>query len=121
MNLLTLFIYTIAMYGIANTVIYAHGPFHIFDKLHEILPKIHPQLEEMMSCFICSGWWYGFLFSALNLFIFTSVAFTPMNIIGLPISSWYITLFLDGAYTSGSIWLVNTIQDTLERYGNNGQ
>lgn len=114
MEWIILLVYSLICYGIANTVIFAHGPFHCFDKMHEIAEKIHPQLEEMLSCFICSGWWLGFLMSVVNLLLFPTVTFTPMSIIGLPISYWYITVFLDGAFVSGSNWLINTIQNYLE-------
>ena len=121
MNWIVLFIYMIVCYGIANTIIFAHGPFHVFDKMHKIAERIHPQLEEMLSCFICSGWWLGFFFSALNLLVFPMVALTPMMMVGLPIQYWYITVFLDGAFVSGSNWLINIIENYLETNSpNNG-
>lgn len=118
MDLLTLFVYMVVCYGISNTIIFAHGPFHCFDKMHEIANKIHPQLEEMLSCFICSGWWCGFIMSAINLLFFPSVAFTPMMMVGLPVQYWYVTVFFDGAFVSGSNWLINTIQNYLETNSN---
>lgn len=114
MSWISLFIYMIVCYGIANTIIFAHGPFHCFDKMHEIALKIHPQLEEMLSCFICSGWWLGFLMSALNLLFLPTLALTPMMMLALPIKYWYVTVFLDGAFVSGSNWLINIIEDYLE-------
>ncbi len=108
----------IVCYAIANTIIYAHGPFHCFDKMHKIANMIHPQLEEMLSCFICSGWWLGFFMSALNILFVSDIKITPMNMIGLPIEYWYVTVFFDGAFVSGSNWLINTVQDALERSGN---
>lgn len=117
---LILLIYTVMCYGLANTLIYARGPFHIFDAMHKIANKIHPQLEEMLSCFICLDWWIGFLFGALDIFVFTSIAFTPMGLIGLPLEYWYVSVFLDGAFTSGAVWLINTVQDALERSNGNG-
>jgi hypothetical protein len=105
-------------YGIANTIIYSHGPFHCFDAMHRIAKAIHPQLDEMLSCFICSGWWLGFFMSGLNILFVPEIRITPMNMIGLPIEYWYVTVFLDGAFVSGSNWLINTIQDALERSGN---
>lgn len=115
MSWLILFIYIIICYGIANTIIYANGPFHCFVKMHEIAEKIHPQLNEMLSCFICSGWWLGFFMSALNMALFPMVALTPMAMVSLPLEYWYITVFLDGAFVSSTNWLINTIQDALER------
>lgn len=114
MQWLILFIYVIICYGIANTIIYAHGPFHCFDKMHEIAKKIHPQLDEMLSCFICSGWWLGFGMSVLNLLLFPTILLTPMLFINLPLEYWYITVFLDGAFVSSSNWLINTIQNYFE-------
>ena len=118
--MLILLIYIIICYGIANTIIYANGPFHCFVKMHEVAAKIHPHLEEMLSCFICSGWWLGFFMSLLNLFVFTSIAFTPLTMIGLPMEYWYISVFFDGAFVSGSNWLINTVQEALERSNSNG-
>jgi hypothetical protein len=111
----------VVCYGIANTIIFANGPFHVFEKMHRIAEKIHPQLEEMLSCFICSGWWLGFLFSALNLLVFPMIALTPMMMVGLPIQYWYVTVFLDGAFVSGSNWLINIIENYFETNSpNNG-
>ena len=117
---LIIFIYLVACYGIANTIIYARGPFHIFDALHEMAKKIHPQLEEMLSCFICLDWWIGFAFSLLDTFVLTGIAFTPMALLGLPLEYWYVSMFLDGAFTSGAVWLINTVQDALERSNSDG-
>lgn len=117
MNWLILFIYMIVCYGVANTIIYAHGPFHCFDKMHKIANRIHPQLEEMLSCFICSGWWGGFIMSSLNLLFVPDLKITPMCMVGLPLEYWYVTVFFDGAFVSGSNWLINTVQDALERSG----
>lgn len=114
MQWLILFIYVIICYGIANTIIYAHGPFHCFDKMHKIAKKIHPQLDEMLSCFICSGWWLGFGMSAFNLLVIPTISFTPMAMVYLPLKYWYITVFLDGAFVSSSNWLINTIQNYFE-------
>ena len=115
MSWIVLFIYMIVCYGIANTIIYANGPFHCFAKMHEIAQKIHPQLNEMLSCFICSGWWLGFMFSAMNLLLFPYLAVTPMMMLALPMKYWFITVFLDGAFVSSTNWLINTVQDALER------
>ena len=114
MQWLILFIYVIICYGIANTIIYAHGPFHCFDKMHEIAKKIHPQLDEMLSCFICSWLWLGFGMSVFNLLVIPTISFTPMAMVYLPLEYWYITVFLDGAFVSSSNWLINTIQNYFE-------
>ena len=113
-----LFIYGIICYGLANTLIYAHGPFHVFDAMHNIAKKIHPQLEELLSCFICLSWWIGMMFSLMNIFLFPLWNFTPMNMLmscQMVSQYWYVAMFLDGAFTSGLVWLINTIQDYYEK------
>ena len=115
MQFLILFVYLFVSYGIANTIIYGHGPFHCFDKMHVLFEKIHPQLNEMFSCFICLPWWIGFFFSSLTLLFIPSLLFTPMSFVGLPIEYWYVTVFLDGAFTSGAIWFLNNVEEALER------
>ena len=121
MSFQIMIIYMIICYGIANTIIYAHGPFHCFDKMHEIAYKIHPQIEEMLSCFICSGWWIGFFFSMLNIIFVPSIALTPMMMIHLPMKYWYATIFLDGAFVSSSNWLINTLQNYFETNSKNDE
>lgn len=115
-NGINIFIYMMVCYGIANTIIYSSGPFHFIDGLHKLAKKIHPQLEEMLSCFICSGWWIGFIFSVLNIWCVPELRITPMNMIGLPSDLWYATIFLDGAFVSASNWLINIIEDRIERH-----
>lgn len=115
---ITLLIYVIVCYGVANTVIFARGPFHVFEKMHSYFTEHHPMLEELSSCFICSGWWYGLVFSAINMTFFPGTPVTPMAIIGIPSELWYVTLFCDGAFTSGALWLTHTCQGALEALHN---
>ena len=120
MTFVGLLIYILVSYGIANTIIYAHGPFHMFDKMHSLFEKIHPQLNEMFSCFICLPWWIGFTFSALNMLFVPSLALTPMMMLGVPLDYWYAIAFLDGAFTSGTVWIVNNIEEAFERSNQSG-
>ena len=48
MDWIVLFIYMIICYGIANTIIYANGPFHCFVKMHEIAKKY---IHNWMKCY----------------------------------------------------------------------
>ena len=110
-------IYCILAYGLANTIIYANGPFHMFVHMHRIANRIHPQLEEMLSCFICLPYWIGFLFSALDVLLVDGVSFTPMNRVFDGAIPWYVIVFLDGIFTSGAVWLINTLQTKWETEG----
>lgn len=108
-------------YGIANTIIYGNGPFHIFANMHRILGQYCPQLNELLSCFICLPWWLGFTFSFCDLFLAPNIAVTPFNVLLGGNAPWWVIMFLDGAFTSGGVWLINTIQDRIEKGFNNGE
>ena len=111
--MIALVVYMFCAYGIANTVIYANGPFHVFAKMHQWAGRNCPQLEEMLSCFICLPWWIGFFFSGLNE-LFFNCPITPTRIVSSDVA-WYYAVFMDGAFTSASCWLINTIQDWFEQ------
>ena len=115
--MLNLMIYFILAYGISNIIIFASGPFHIFLKMHSFFKKHMPMMEEMTSCFICLPTWVGFFLSAMNMLLFPAIQFTPMMMIGLPVEYWYVAVFFDGLITSGGCWLINTVQEALERSG----
>lgn len=112
---MTLIIFALAVYGIANTIIFANGPFHIFRKMHVYLADKHPMLDEMTTCFICLPWWIGMTISTANLILFPYCDTTPMmNLIGEG-GAWYAVIFLDGAIASACSWLIHTMQEALER------
>ena len=116
---LTILIYSLICYGICNTIIFSHGPFHCFDKMHEFFSKHIPMLEEMTSCFICLPWWCGFVLSALNLLFIPLTPLTPMNILLADKTLWYVIIFFDGAFTTAVCWLINTVQECIERTNSN--
>ena len=118
MQITILITYFLLAYGICNIIIFANGPFHIFSKMHDFLKTKYPILEEMMSCFICLPTWCGFFLSAVNIILFASIPFTPMNSIILNKELWYIIIFFDGLLTSGGCWLLHTLQEMMERIGN---
>jgi hypothetical protein len=46
------------------------------------------------------------------------IPFTPFNIIFDTPYLWPIIIVLDASITSGSVWLLHTIQEALERWNN---
>ena len=111
--MMELLIYTLCVYGIANTIIYANGPFHVFERMHRYAGKHYPIMEEMLSCFICLPWWIGFAVSGMNE-IFLNECVTPSRMISEGMA-WYVAVFADGAYSSAACWLINTVQDWFEK------
>ena len=119
-NLLVLFIFCITAYGISNHFVYAHGPFHIYDRLRNLATKIHSNLGELFSCMICFPTWVGMLATIANVFIVPTVKMTPFMILLYGNIPWWIIMILDGFFTSGAVWLINTLQEALERSNQNG-
>ena len=108
-----IFTYCLVCYGFCNIVIYGKGPFHVFIWMHDFLEKIHPQLNEVVSCFMCLGFWVGAVLSVLNHFLM-DVPVTPCGIFLYAHVNWIIIAFLDGLFTSGACWLINTVQEYFE-------
>ncbi len=119
MEIIVIFIFSFAVYGISNTIVFANGPFHIFRKMHEYLEKSYPMLNEGLSCMICSPWWIGMFLSAINILFFPQFAITPMNYAILNKFLFPFIIFIDGAIGSGINWLIHTVQEALERSNNN--
>ena len=56
-----------------------------------------------------------FKFMQLLNILFISTPLTPMMILYNTVLPWYIIIFGDLCITSGSVWLINTVQEALER------
>lgn len=110
-----IFIFSIVAYGISNHFVYAHGPMHLYDKIRDIAAKIHPNLGELFQCMICFPTWVGFILSAANSWLLPTLELTPMMLVLGSFAPWWIIMILDGFFASGIVWLINTVQEALER------
>ena len=110
---LIIFLYAIMTYGICNIVVYGSGPFRIFEHIRNISDNIYEHFGQMFSCMMCLPTNLGILLSVLNWFLIP-VAFTPFNILFAGTSLWWVAMICDGAFTSGIVWLINTIQEYFE-------
>lgn len=120
-NWALLFIFSITAYAVSNHFVYAHGPFHIYDKIRDVATKIHSNLGELFSCMICFPTWVGMFASLGNMFFLPSVALTPFMILLYGAAPWWMIMILDGFFTSGIVWLINTLQEALERSSQYGE
>lgn len=116
MDWFIIIVYLITCFGISTILIDAVGPWHIFDKWHTWMHSHTPMLDELFSCYICFPTWLGLFFSALNILLLPSLAITPFNILMGGIAPWWLIIPLDGAFTSGAIWFMHTIQSAIEKY-----
>ena len=112
MEWLIVFVFILLNYGLSNMIVYAAGPFHIFEKFRNLMGRIHIQFAELFSCMICYPTWNAIMLSALALII--GIHFTPFTIIfggSYPI----LTVLLDGGFGSGTTWLIHNIEEWFER------
>jgi len=119
MELIIIFIFSLIVYGISNTIVFANGPFHIFKKMHEYLEVHYPILNEGMSCMICCPWWVSMIISTINILFFPQLPITPMNYVLNDKILFPFIIFFDGAIGSGINWLIHSTQEALERSNSN--
>lgn len=110
----TLVLFSILSYAISNHLVYAHGPFHVYDGIRALAEKMHPQLGELFSCMICMPTWVGMLLSVFNSFFFPNTPLTPFNLEAFSAMPWWIIMVLDGFLASGIVWLIHTFQEHFE-------
>ena len=110
-------VYALFAYGICNMIIFASGPFGIFEKWRNFAHKISNGFGELFTCPMCLSTWVGLLFSALNIIFVKDVAFTPFNIIFGVGNYIPFVLIMDMGFTSGVVWLIYQFDEMMERIG----
>lgn len=118
MEFFILLVFILTCYGISNEVIYSDGPFNIFIKWRNFTNRINDNFGKLFSCMMCFPFWVGAIISAVDLFLFGGVVFTPYNIIfqSQPNNIYKIiaVLFLDGSLSSGTTWIIHNIEEYFE-------
>lgn len=114
----TFIIYILCAYGIANMFVYSNGPFNFFTHLRNTMDKAPSNLGELFHCMICFPTWVGIVLSIFDIWLLPNISFTPFNILFNNDSLWYYIIPLDMFITSGTVWLINTFQETFESITN---
>jgi hypothetical protein len=112
-----LLIFLLIAYGISNILVFGS----IFKGWRNFWSNVNPNFfGTLFTCMIClptyvgffGSWlvwspteYYGIVNEGLNLGLFT-------------IPKGLISVFLDGCLTSGSVWLIHTFQEGIERHFN---
>lgn len=115
--MLTLFAYIIFAYGIANMIIFASGPFGIFEKWRNFTHRVSDGFGELFTCPMCLSTWIGLVFSAINIWLVPTVAFTPFNMVFGVGECIPLVLIMDMGFTSGIVWLIHQFEEMMERIG----
>lgn len=107
--------YILAMYGLTNLMVYGSGPWNMLGKFRDFSHKYLGTIGDMLECMMCTSTNFGWIMSLINILLIDYVnPFTPFNIIFYDTSLWYLIIPLDAFITSGSVWLIHTLQETLE-------
>jgi len=92
--------FAFACYGMTNILIWGS----IFENQRTWIKKHSKFFGDLISCTLCTGTWVGF-FMSLVLGGLTNQYFNV---------PWYISLFIDGMFSAGSVWLINSMSEFLE-------
>ena len=107
-------IYIIFAYGLSNLLVYGTGPFNMLNGFRILARRILNTLGDMLDCMMCTSTNIGWIVSLLNI-LFITTPITPMMILYSGVLPWYVIIFGDACITSGSVWLIHTFQEMMER------
>ena len=113
-------VYTIAVYGLSEMVVFGSGPFHIFEKWRNFTENINGHFGELFQCMLCFPTWVGLFFSLINV-LFVPIAFTPachMLGVGNNVLVSVLTVLIDMVYAAGSCWLLYRFEECMDRHFN---
>ena len=108
--------YIIFAYGLSNMIIFARGPFGMFEKWRSFSHSLSDGFGELFTCPMCLSTWIGLLFSLINI-LFVPFPFTPFNMVFGVGNHIALTLIMDMGFTSGIVWLLHQLEEMMERVG----
>ncbi len=98
MNLL---LFILVAYGITNIMVYSS----IFYNMRLVIINNSKFFGDLIQCMMCTSFWVGVILSAF--------VFSPSIIFGF--TTHPLSLFIDACLASGSVWLLHTLQEYLEK------
>jgi hypothetical protein len=98
--MILLFFWTFIAYGITSIIVWGS----IFENFRNWVIKQSKFFGDLIQCTLCTSTWVGF-FMSLFLGSISSYFFDNYLIVNI---------FLDGMYTAGSVWALNSIIEFFE-------
>ena len=102
----TIFYFTLCSFGLSNIIVYGK----IFEKQRNWITEHSTFFGSLLNCIMCFSFWSGillsFIYSPSNAILFGFNTSLPLIVL---------STILDGLYSSGSVYLINTIVEKLER------
>lgn len=95
-----LVLWTLIAYGMTSIIVWGS----IFEKFRIWVKSKSTFFGELIGCVLCTSTWVGFILSILTGGIVDFTWDTP----------WLVDVFLDGMYTAGSVWALNSIVEYFE-------
>ena len=117
---MSLFLYIVVMYAISAILVYFDGPDDIILKFRDYLEESgFNSLFKLFSCMMCMPVNLGFVMSLINIAFIPDIDLTPMHYL-IEYSPYMapLVILLDGFFTGGAVYLIDTVQSMLERIGN---
>ena len=108
---MTTLYYIFMTYGLTNILVFGK----IFDKPRNWVSDKSSFLKGLLGCMMCLSTWVGMISS---LFFFSPVM--SLKLVN-PILDWHygivfpLAIFLDAMFTSGTVWVIHTVQEAFER------
>ena len=117
-NILIIFLYCIAAYGISNMMVFGSGPFKVFEYIREWSSNISEHFGTLFSCMMCFPANVGLFISVIDWFFIKNFALTPFNILLFGTNLWWVALIADCCFTSGIVWIIHNIESFFESIAN---
>ena len=96
-----LLFWIIAAYGMTSILVWGS----IFESTREWIKKHSKFFGDLISCTLCTSTWVGF-FLSIVLGGLTNHYFNNVP--------WFICMFLDGMFSAGGVWALNSIIEWYE-------
>lgn len=119
-----LLIFLLVAYGISNILVFGS----IFKGWRTFWSNVSPNFfGTLFTCMICLPTYIGFfgswlIWSPTEYYGIVNESLSFMGLFTIP--KGLISVFIDGCLTSGSVWLIHTLQEGIERHfnvSNNGE
>ena len=98
--------WTLASFGLSNIIVYGK----IFQTQRDYITSHSNFFGSLINCIMCFSFWSGIILSLIyspsNALLFNFNTSLPLILL---------SSFIDGLYSSGSVYLINTIIEKLER------
>ena len=95
-------------------VVFASGPFRIFEHIREISSSISEHFGGMFGCMICFPANVGWITSLIDWFFLKNIAITPFNILLSGTGLWWVALICDCCFASGMTWIIHNVESFFE-------